>query len=239
MPEGRTRRLGGDRRARAARIAGLYAITPDMADTALLARKVAAALDGGATVIQYRNKSAGAAQRAEQARTLARLCAMRKVLFIVNDDADVAAGVDADGVHLGADDPAIDVARQHAGPDRLIGVSCYGSLDRARAACAAGADYVAFGGFFTSTTKPAAVRADLELLQRARMLGIPVVAIGGITSSNASALIDAGATAVAVVADVFAHDDPAAITRAAAGIVARFAPRRSNATASGEATHEP
>ena len=213
-----------DRRTRAARIAGLYAVTPDIADTALLARKVAAALDGGAAVIQYRNKAAGAALRVDQARVLARLRAMDKALFIVNDDVDVAAEVEADGVHLGADDPAIAVARARLGPDRLIGVSCYGSWDRASAAVAAGADYVAFGSFFASTTKPAAGRADRDLLRRARTLGVPVVAIGGITASNAPALIDAGATAVAVIADVFAHDDPADITRAAAAIAARFSP---------------
>ena len=207
-------------RARAAGIAGLYAITPDIADTALLARKVDAAIRGGATVVQYRNKRADAALRRAQASALARLPSMRDALLIVNDDAAVAAAVGADGVHLGEGDAAVDAARAIVGPDRLIGISCYDDFSRARIAVAAGADYVAFGSFFASTTKPAARRADRALLESARALGVPVVAIGGITAANARALFDAGADAVAVIADVFAHDSCEAIVCAAAAIVA-------------------
>ena len=207
---------------RAARLAGLYAVTPDIADTELLLRKVTAALEGGAAIIQYRNKPAAAATRFAQAQAIARLPARRGALFIVNDDIDIAAAVEADGVHVGDDDPAIAEARRRLRPDRLVGVSCYDDWERARGAVAAGADYVAFGSFFASSTKPAARRAERELLTRARTLGVPVVAIGGITSSNARRVIDAGATAVAVIADVFAHDDTAAIARAASAIAAQF-----------------
>jgi thiamine-phosphate pyrophosphorylase len=107
----------------------------------------------------------------------------------------------------------------------LVGVSCYNDFDRAQRAVAEGADYVAFGSFFASQVKPGARRADIALLHRAAALGVPVVAIGGITAANARSLVDAGADAVAVISDVFAHDDPAAITRAAAALAACFAPR--------------
>jgi thiamine-phosphate pyrophosphorylase len=206
--------------ARTAGIAGLYAVTPDIADTGLLVRKVDAAIRGGATVVQYRNKRADAALRLAQASALARLPAMRDAWLIVNDDAAVAAAVGADGVHLGEGDAAIDAARAIVGRDRVIGISCYDDLTRARVAVAAGADYVAFGSFFASTTKPAARRADRALLASARALGVPVVAIGGITAANARALFEAGADAVAVIADVFGHESDEAIVRAAAAIVA-------------------
>lgn len=220
MPEGRT---DAPRRARVARLAGLYALTPDLDDTAVLTAKVAAALAGGASAIQYRNKSAANALRREQASALARLCAVRGALFIVNDDVDIAREVDADGVHIGEDDGGIARARSTLAPDRLIGVSCYNEWGRAQPAIDAGADYVAFGSFFASATKPAARRADPALLVRAASLPVPVVAIGGITSANATTLIDAGATAVAVIGDVFAHDALSDIERAAAAIAALFA----------------
>jgi thiamine-phosphate pyrophosphorylase len=208
------------RAARAARIAGLYAVTPDLADTPVLAAKVAAALDGGAAVVQYRNKLASAELRRAQA--LARVHALRGGLYIVNDDPMLAVDVDADGVHIGEDDADVADARRQVGPGRVIGVSCYDSLARARAAVEAGADYVAFGSFFASSVKPAARHAEMSLLQRARDLGVPVVAIGGITSAKAAVLIEAGAHATAVISDVFAHDDPAHVTRAAQAFEALF-----------------
>ena len=225
MPEGRTET---PRRARAARLAGLYALTPELDDTAALVAKVAAALAGGASAIQYRNKSASNALRREQARALASLCAARAALFIVNDDVDIARDVDADGVHIGEEDGGIARARAILGPDRVIGVSCYNEWERAQGAIDAGADYVAFGSFFPSATKPAARRADPALLVRAASLPVPVVAIGGITAANAGTLIDAGAAAVAVIGDVFARGDLPAIERAAAAIAALFAKRTSS-----------
>ena len=216
-------RISRVREARASRVAGLYAVTPDCDDTGALLAKVAAAVDGGATLVQYRNKTIAAPARRRQAQALADARTVRRALFIVNDDPDLASDVDADGVHLGEDDASIAQARARIGPDRLIGVSCYDDFALARAAVDAGADYVAFGSFFPSPVKPRARRAGIALLARARVLGVPVVAIGGITSTNAATLRDAGASAVAVISDVFAHDDLAQVTRAAEKIVDRFA----------------
>ena len=220
----RAERISG---ARASRVAGLYAVTPGEADTELLLAKVVAAIGGGAAIVQYRDKALAPGVRREQARLLARAPAVRRALFIVNDDPDLARDVDADGVHLGEDDAPIAAARARIGPERLVGVSCYGDFDRARAAVDAGADYVAFGSFFASPVKPDARRASVALLTRARALGVPVVAIGGITAANAATLVDAGASAVAVISDVFAHDDPADVTRAAMAIAHCFRARQS------------
>jgi thiamine-phosphate pyrophosphorylase len=209
-----------DRGARRARLAGLYAVTPDERDTALLSAQVAAAIEGGARAVQYRNKTASPALRVEQAAALARICAQRGALFIVNDDAVLARDVKADGVHLGEDDGDLAAARAIVGEGRLIGVSCYNDAQRARDFAAAGADYVAFGSFFPSQVKPGARRADVALLAGARALGVPVVAIGGITADNAGALTRAGADAVAVISAVFAPGAPAGVTAAAHAIAA-------------------
>ena len=199
-------------------MAGLYAVTPDLAGTEELAARAAAALTGGAAAIQYRNKAADPALKREQARALARVQAIRGGLFIVNDDAALAAEVCADGVHIGSDDLGIDAARDIVGPDRIIGVSCYDDLALAEAAVAAGADYVAFGSFFASPVKPDARRADVALLEQARALGVPVVAIGGITAANAPVLVRAGATALAVITAVFDAPDVEAAARAIANV---------------------
>jgi thiamine-phosphate pyrophosphorylase len=203
------------RRARALRLRGLYALTTETRDTEGLVRGVTAALEGGAAAVQYRSKHADLALRATQAQALARVLAARGGLYIVNDDAALARDVGADGVHLGEDDVSIAAAREILGPERLIGVSCYDDAERARHAVAEGADYVAFGSFFPSSTKPGARRADPSVLARAQSLGVPVVAIGGITAANADTLINAGADAVAVIADVFGHADADAIRAAA------------------------
>jgi thiamine-phosphate pyrophosphorylase len=186
-------------------IAGLYAITPDTADTAALLQITRQALEGGAKLIQYRNKTADAALRIQQAALLADLCREVAASFIINDNPDLAAEVDADGVHLGKQDVSIAEARRRLGEGKIIGVSCYNQLGQALDAERQGADYIAFGAFFVSGTKPKAVTASLDLLQRARRkLHIPVVAIGGINSTNAAELILHGATALAVVNGVFA-----------------------------------
>lgn len=207
------------RRARARRLHGLYALTPEMQDTGRLAALVAAALDGGAAAVQYRAKEAPASLRLVQARVVARIVAARGGVYIVNDDPALAREVDAHGVHLGEDDGGIEAARALLGPERLIGVSCYADVARAREAVARGADYVAFGSFFPSSTKPSARRADPGVLAAAQALGVPVVAIGGITADNAGTLVDAGADSLAVIADVFGHDDAAEVQRAADAIV--------------------
>ena len=136
----RTAVIDERRRARAAALAGLYAVTPDLADTAQLIASVEAALAGGAQAIQYRNKAADSVLARAQAAAIARIRATHGGLYIVNDDPDLAAAVDADGVHLGEDDGAIIEARRRIGPDRIVGVSCYNRFELAEAAVAAGAD---------------------------------------------------------------------------------------------------
>ena len=186
---------------------GLYGIT-DGAPLPRLQSSVEAAIRGGARLIQYRDKSTDASRRRAEAEALSELCRGHGVLFIVNDDVDLAAAVDADGVHLGRDDAAIDTARVRLGPRAIIGVSCYDSLERASQAAHAGADYVAFGSFFVSSSKPAAVRAPLSLLTAAHArLGIPVCAIGGITPANGGELVQAGADMLAVIQGLFGAAD--------------------------------
>ncbi|CAG9934218.1 thiamine phosphate synthase [Candidatus Nitrotoga arctica] len=189
-------------------IKGVYAITPDCADTTDLLHRVRLALAGEVRVLQYRNKSANTAQRLEQAHALRKLTREFTIPFIVNDDAQLAAQVDADGVHLGIADGSVDTARATLGIHKIIGVSCYNRLSLAQNAVHAGADYVAFGAFFPSTIKPNAEVADIELLQQARAeLPIPLVAIGGITLNNAASLVHAGADALAVISALFAAED--------------------------------
>ena len=185
-------------------VSGLYAVTPELTDSIALVSKVDAALRGGASVIQYRSKSIADSLRRSQAGEIVRLCRNWNALFIVNDSVALAREVDADGVHLGKDDGGVLAARTLLGPGKLIGVSCYNEIGRAREAVSQGADYVAFGSFFSSSTKPRALRAGTELLQiAASEIALPVVAIGGITEDNAAGLIAAGADAVAVVSALF------------------------------------
>ena len=181
------------------RIRGLYAITPDMTDTVALVAATRQTLEGGARLIQYRNKAACRALRLEQASSLARLCREFHVPLIINDHADLADEVGADGVHLGRGDARIPEARLRIGKDKIIGISCYNRLEYALQAEHQGADYVAFGAFFTSVTKLDTVPAPIHLLRQARRgLSVPIVAIGGITPENACQLLGTGADAVAV-----------------------------------------
>jgi thiamine-phosphate pyrophosphorylase len=157
--------------------------------------------------LQYRDKTADHARRREEAAALVALCRRHDVPLIVNDDAALAASVGADGVHLGEYDGGIAAARDALGPRAIIGVSCYDALERARAAALEGVDYIAFGAFFPSPTKPQARHADATLLRQARPLGLPLVAIGGITLDNASTLVEAGADCVAAISALFGADD--------------------------------
>ena len=189
-------------------ISGLYAITPEQPDTARLLQQVRAALAGGTSVVQYRSKSQDVALQHEQASELIALCHAFDVPLIVNDSLRLVDLIGADGVHLGREDGSVRQARIVLGAEKLIGVSCYNNLELALAAEAEGADYVAFGSFFPSATKPGAVAAPLDLLQQAsRRLHVPIVAIGGITVENAPALIEAGAAAVAVISGLFDAPD--------------------------------
>ncbi len=194
-------------------ISGLYAITPDLLDTPELLRQTRQVLQGGARVLQYRNKRADAALQLAQAHALRALTREFACTFIVNDDADLARAVDADGVHIGGEDGTLAAARAVLGSDKLIGVSCYNRLALAETAVADGADYVAFGSFFASTVKPNAVAAQPELLQQARSLGVPLVAIGGITLDNATQLFAAGADAVAVISALYGTEERETVAR--------------------------
>lgn len=186
---------------------GLYAITPeDLARGATMARVAAAVSSGALCALQYRRKAASAAQQLAEARELQALCRRHGVPFIVNDDLALALDVGADGLHLGREDGDLAGARARL-PGRLLGASCYNQPELARRAIAAGADYVAFGSVFPSATKPQAVRAPLSLF--ALQLGVPKVAIGGITLENAREVVAAGADCVAVITDLFEAPDVA------------------------------
>lgn len=196
---------------------GLYALTPDGCPSLL--ESVEKAIAGGACMIQYRDKTASIAERKERAEVLLALCRSRHTPLIINDDLELALALDADGVHLGADDPSISEARDRF-PDGLIGASCYNDFARAQTAVRSGASYVAFGSFYASPTRPEAVTAQPDLLMRAcRELPVPVCAIGGIRADNATPVIQAGADLLAVCSGVFAQPDIAA---AACSIATKF-----------------
>ncbi|MCA1799007.1 MAG: thiamine phosphate synthase [Xanthomonadaceae bacterium] len=210
----------------AARLRGLYAVTPDTA--ADLCAPVSAALRGGARLVQFRNKSGPSDQRIDQARQLKALCAAAGALFIVNDDIELAHAIGADGVHLGKDDVGISAARTLLGAGAIVGASCYDSLELAAAAAAAGANYLAFGSFFPSRTKPGAVRADPTLLQTAHeRFDVPLCAIGGITTMNGGALVAAGADMLAIVDGLFGAPN---VEGAAAAYAALWADDRNGCT---------
>ncbi len=190
---------------------GLYVITDGPRSDLLVA--VEAALAGGARLVQYRDKTNDIARRLSEGSALAALCSRYDVPLIINGDVQLASAVHAAGVHLGADGADIDAARRTLGTNAIIGVSCYDSVARARGSVAAGADYVAFGAFFASVSKPTAPHAPLDVLRHAAGLGVPLVAIGGITPDNAPGLIAAGAHYLAVISAVFAAGDIAAAAR--------------------------
>ncbi|CAN5354868.1 thiamine phosphate synthase [soil metagenome] len=192
------------RQLRAARIRGLYAVTPELADRIDWLERCVAAVVGGARVVQYRDKRSGRSERVVRARALRRICSAHEALLFVNDDPDLAVACEADGVHLGLEDAAIAGVRA-AWPELLIGATCHARLDLAATAVADGADYVAFGAVFASSVKPGAVSAPLGLFGDARrsVPGIPTVAIGGITRINVASVRAAGADACAVITDLF------------------------------------
>lgn len=193
------------------RIHGLYCLTDTHCCTPEGAGRVQAALQGGARVLQIRCKD-GTIDSA-WAHALVTLGHQYDALVLINDDPVLAAQVEADGVHLGATDPAYSAARRLLGRRAVIGVSCYADLGRAQAMAEAGADYLAFGSFFPSHTKPHAVRASPSLLREAKVFGKPLVAIGGILPENGQALIAAGADALAVIDGVFGQTDIMAAAR--------------------------
>ena len=182
------------------KLRGLYAVTPDGVDSGQLIEKVLRALQGGIALLQYRRKSVSNETCFPEAKKLMLLARAHGVPFIVNDDIELARALEADGVHLGRDDPDVASARKKL-PRGIVGAS----------AVRAGADYVAFGSVFASPTKPAAVRASLSLFKND--FGVPLCAIGGITLDNAPRVIEAGADLLAVISDLFDAPDVAARAR--------------------------
>ena len=206
----------------AARLKGLYAITDaGLQPDAQLEEHVALAIEGGARLIQYRDKSGNSRLRLKQARALAELCNRHNVPLIINDDAGLAADCGAAGVHLGEHDSDLASARKLLGDSAIIGISCYNRPELARQAAEQGADYIALGRFFASGTKPDAIQATPALIADSKQRwGLPVAAIGGITPDNAGQLLDAGADMLAVVRGVFAAAD---IRQATADFARMFA----------------
>ncbi|PKM06407.1 MAG: thiamine phosphate synthase [Gammaproteobacteria bacterium HGW-Gammaproteobacteria-4] len=192
---------------------GLYLITPERSDDRHLLQSVTQVLPARPALLQYRCKSLPRGQRRAQALALAAACADHGVGLIINDDLELAAEVGALGVHLGRDDAGVAQARAVLGHSAVIGVSCYDDIALAARAAAAGASYVAFGAFFVSPTKPQARRASLESLRASAGLGVPRVAIGGISPDNAEPLVRAGADLLAVISGVFDAPDPLAAAR--------------------------
>ncbi|WP_066014966.1 thiamine phosphate synthase [Endozoicomonas atrinae] len=204
------------------RFHGLYGVTDSQLqpDDRILIETVEQALMGGMKVLQYRDKSLDSGKRLRQAGALKVLCHQYQAMLIINDDVELALDVEADGVHLGQQDESLAYARERLGDYAIIGISCENSLEKAKAAVEQGANYIAFGKFFPSRTKPDAKNAELSILSDAReMFDLPIVAIGGITMDNASDVISAGADMVAVVNNLFAAQN---IRDRAQGFMALF-----------------
>ena len=200
---------------------GLYAITTEyFISTATIINDVQQALIGGATVIQYRDKKSSTDAREQIATFLRVLCHQYSAALIINDDVELAKKVDADGVHLGHEDMSLLQASEQLGQYKIIGISCYDDVEKARRVAAKGANYVAFGRFFPSTSKPEASSVSVHTLLNARQqLSLPIVAIGGITAQNGIPLIAAGADMLAVIDGVFGQND---ISQAARDITSLF-----------------
>lgn len=184
---------------------GLYAITQTANKSGdAIINEVAAAIRGGAVIVQYRDKNPTDALFI--ARELVSICHQHNVPLLINDDIELAKQSGADGVHLGREDGVVAQARKQLGNDAIIGVSCYNFVAQALAAQEQGATYAAFGRFFPSASKPLAAPADIETLRLAkRVLTIPIVAIGGILPANGAPLLAAGADLLAVIGGVFDH----------------------------------
>jgi len=188
---------------------GLYLVTPNWNDTERLLAATEAALRGGAALVQYRHKDADAVLRIEQAAALLALCRRHGAPLVINDHIDLCMHLDADGVHVGGADIAVDHARRLLGAGKIVGASCYGELALAHAAQAAGANYAAFGGFYPSPVKKYTFVTEPALLSQARAeLVLPIVVIGGMTPENAAPLVARGADMVAAITSVYGAADP-------------------------------
>jgi thiamine-phosphate pyrophosphorylase len=201
------------------KVRGLYLVTPDWDDTGRLLEVTRQALEAGAVLVQYRNKTAGEALREQQAAALLALCRRHDRPLVINDHVELCLRLDADGVHVGGLDAPVAAVRAALGPDRIVGASCYGQFALAQAAQDAGASYVAFGGFYPSKVKVYEVSTPPDIVARAKaQLAVPVVAIGGMTAQNARPLVGLGADMVAAISSVYAAPDAYAAAREFAGL---------------------
>ncbi len=188
---------------------GLYLVTPDWDDTDQLLAASEQAIAGGATLLQYRHKTAGDALRTEQAAALLALCRRLNVPLIINDHVELCERLDADGIHVGGTDATVAEVRARLGQQKIVGASCYGDLQLAKHAAAAGASYVAFGGFYPSRVKKYAVTTPPDIITRAlSVLDVPICVIGGMTADNSRPLVGLGAHMVAAISSVYSADDP-------------------------------
>lgn len=200
---------------------GLYLVTPDWDDTQKMLDATEAGLRGGAALVQYRHKTASTELRREQATRLHALCRKYGRPFIINDFVELCMELDADGIHVGGTDAAVAQVRAAVGLSKIVGASCYGSMQLARDAHQAGASYVAFGGFYPSRVKKYEVSTPPEIVAQARKeIPLPNVVIGGMTQQNSAPLVAQGADMVAVISSVYMVDDP---EDAARGFVNLFA----------------
>jgi thiamine-phosphate diphosphorylase len=208
----------------AERVHGLYVIIdPDACGGRPAVDVASAALEGGASMIQWRDKRRDKGDQLADTRSIRALCRVHGALFIANDHIDLAIAVDADGVHLGQHDLPLDVARPIAGASMIIGVSTNNVVE-ARAAEAGGADYVAVGAIFATASKDVTRPASIERLREIKSaVRVPVVAIGGINASNIARVVDAGVDAAAVISAVCGAED---VRAAAAELAAAFGVRR-------------
>lgn len=192
---------------------GIYLITRENTSLPDLLAVVDQALHGGCVLVQYRDKSSAAEIRLAQAKALLKLCRVRDIPLLINDDVQLALACGADGVHLGKNDLGLAQARSLLGKNAIIGASCYDSLELAAKAKSEGADYLAFGRFYPSGTKPHAPAARLETIAQAKALALPRVAVGGIDARNADTLIRLGVEYLAVLGAIFDAEDPFQATR--------------------------
>lgn len=177
-------------------------------NTIVLLEQIHAAIKGGVRLVQYRDKNLNLTKRIEQAQALRQLCTAHNVLFLINDDVELAKICHADGVHLGQSDMPIQQARDQLGEQAIIGITCHDSLDLAQKAASKGADYLSFGCFFPSLTKPNAKPAELSILKKAKeQFQLPIAAIGGITSQNAPQVLEFGADLLAIGSGIFHHSE--------------------------------
>ena len=189
-------------------IKGLYAVTPEEKDLFALSSQVESCIKGGARLIQYRSKILSKTEQQIQARKIKKICDYYKVPLIINDDIELCRILDADGVHLGENDDSLVKARLVLGPSKIIGVSCYNSIDRVKIAVDKRATYIALGACFPTTTKPYAPKASLDLIALVvKNFKIPVVAIGGINLENIELLINEGVNCIAVINSLFKVND--------------------------------